>query len=284
MLKRAAALFLFIALILLLSLWGFYLAIRPVKITSTLTPKTFGIDYEPVQFTTSDHVLIKGWFIPNKNPHAKTIVLLHGYPADKGDLLLSRLFLHKDYHLLFFDFRYLGESQGNYTTLGNDEVKDLQAALNYLHTRGIHETGIWGFSLGAAVSLLGASDTGIKAMVAEAPYARLDWMADDYYRIPGVNYVMGYLLRLWSWIFLKIDIMTVQPVQAVKKIQIPLLLIYYKKDRVISYKHALLMQQAAQDNPHVTLITIDDVDHGRLMANDKEMIIDFFAKHLLNSQ
>lgn len=114
-LKVLSLLKLFIVIILFiiaLSLLVFYLAIRPVRIVSTVTPANFGLPYENVVLKTSDHISIKAWFVPNKNPQAKTIVLLHGYPADKGDILPSRLFLHQQYHLLLIDFRYLGESGG----------------------------------------------------------------------------------------------------------------------------------------------------------------------------
>src|SRR5688572_24322435 len=89
-----------VVFILVLSLWLFYVAIRPLKITSNITPKYYGIAYEDVQFKTEDNILIKGWFVPSLKSLAKTIILLHGYPADKGDILSSRLFLHSTYNLL----------------------------------------------------------------------------------------------------------------------------------------------------------------------------------------
>lgn len=226
-------------------------------------------------------MLIKGWFVPNKNPQAKTIVLLHGYPADKGDILPSRLFLHAKYHLLFLDFRYLGESQGSYTTIGKYEVRDLRAALNYLHSKGINEVGVWGLSLGASVALMTATDAPeIKAIIAETPYARLDWIAYDYYTIPGLNYIMGHLLQLYAKLFLNIDVASVRPVDAVTTLQIPLLLIFNKDDHVITYEHALLMQQAAKNNPKAEIIIIDRRRHGQLIENYRDIILQFFAKHL----
>src|SRR3990167_2551615 len=131
---------------LLISLWGFYSAIRPFKITSSITPQKYGITYENVSFRTNDNVLIRGWFIKNRNPHAKTIILMHGYPADKGNILPATLFLHKTYNLLYFDFRHLGESEGYYSTIGKNEVMDLQAAIQYMHKRNINEVGVYGFS------------------------------------------------------------------------------------------------------------------------------------------
>ena len=62
-------------------------AIRPFKIISTVTPRDFGLAYENISFQTTDQVVIRGWFIKHPNPQAKTIIILHGYPADKGNLL-----------------------------------------------------------------------------------------------------------------------------------------------------------------------------------------------------
>ena len=171
------------------SLMGFYFAIRPYRIVSSLTPAAFKLPYENVTLYTKDKIKIRGWFIPNKNPSAKTIILLHGYPADKGNILPSRLFLHQNFNLLFIDFRYFGESAGNYSSIGIFEINDLKAAIDYLHSRGIDSVGVWGFSLGGSVAIMAAAKMpAIKAIVAESAYANLYQMAESYYRIPFVNY------------------------------------------------------------------------------------------------
>src|SRR3990167_11069470 len=182
--------------IIVLSLLGFYLAIRPFRITSSITPKEMGLAYEKVSFRTEDNVLLHGWFIPAKKTPAKTLILLHGYPADKGNILPVMAFLHAKYNLLLFDFRYFGESEGWYSTAGKNEVLDLRAAIQYLGTKGIHEVGVWGFSLGGAVAIMTAPHSPeIKAIVAESSYARLDWMAQEYYRLPLLRYPLASLTR-----------------------------------------------------------------------------------------
>lgn len=257
------------------------MATHPAKITSKINPATYGLRYETIQFMTSDNVLIKGWFIPNNNPTAKTIILLHGYPADKSDILPLLIFLSKQYNLLLFDFRYLGESQGSYSTIGVKEILDLRAALKYLNTRGINEVGVWGFSMGAAVALLTAPNSPeIKAIVADAPYARLDWMANDYFAIPGVNYIVGNLLRFWAWLFLEIDIKNVRPVNAVQKIKVPLLFIYHKRDQVIRYEHMLLIQEAIRNHPRAKIVILDQSHHGEVSANYQNLINDFFDHNM----
>lgn len=270
-----------IVVLLVLSLWGFYNAIRPFKIVSTVTPKDFGIKYESVSFKTKDNVLIRGWFIPHPNPKAKTIVLLHGYPADKGNILPSTIFLHKSYNLLYFDFRYLGGSEGYYSTVGKNEVLDLLAAIQFLHSRGINEVGMWGFSLGGAVALMTAPlAPQIKAIVSESSYARLDLMTYEYYKIPLLKYPLGELTRLWGWLFLHDDIKKISPATAAEKINIPILLIHSKRDQVISYDHALLLQKSLKHNPKAQFLMIENTTHGEHFENYEKVIERFFADNL----
>lgn len=265
------------------SLLAFYSATHPPKIVSSVTPKNFGLNYEVVTFTTEDNVFLHGWFIPAKNPHAKTIILLHGYGGDKGDILLSRVFLHQDYNLLLFDFRYFGENVGSYSTVGVNEIKDIRAALNYLHSRGINEVGVWGLSMGGAVALMAATTMKeIKAIVAESSYARLDMMADIYFRIPLLRYPLGKLMRLWGYIFLGYDAKDISPMEAAAQLTIPILLIHSKSDTQIPYEHMELLQKSLKNNSSAEFLIYEEMPHGGIDAATEKRINEFFAKSIEN--
>jgi dipeptidyl aminopeptidase/acylaminoacyl peptidase len=263
------------------SLLAFYQVIRPSKFISEITPNNFGVRYEKIELITSDHVKLRGWFVPNGNPKAKTIILLHGYPADKGDILPSRIFLHKKYNLFFIDFRYLGESEGSYSTVGKDEVLDLLAAVQYCRERNLREIGVWGFSLGGAVALMAAVNAlEIKAIVAESSYANLDSLAGEYYKIPILNYPFGKLLRLWGWLFLGYDIKHVSPVDSANQLNIPILLIHSKKDRVISFEQAKLFKEKLRNKKNIEFLWFDDLQHGQSFKGYEKTIENFFDKNL----
>lgn len=273
------------ASLVILSLWGFYTAIYPFKLTSSLTPANFGLNFEDISLHTTDNVQIRGWFIPNANPHVPAVILLHGYPADKGDILPLTYFLHKKYHLLYFDFRYLGQSGGSYSTLGKNEVHDLMAAIQFLKDRNINTIGVWGFSLGGAVALMTApSVPDIKAIVAESSYARLDWLAYDFYRIPGLNYILGELMRFWGWLFLGMDIKNISPALSAKAVHIPVLIIHARDDDVIPFRHALLLEDELKYNPHAIFLFHDTGGHGAHLQKDNQAIQDFFDRYLQGGQ
>lgn len=267
--------------LLFTSLWGFYISIKPSKIVSSVTPKDLGLEYEDVTFTTSDGVKLSGWWIPAETPEAKTIVLLHGYPADKGDILPALSLLNEKYNLFLFDFRYLGQSEGKYSTAGAKETDDLSAAISFLKSRGINEVGVYGFSLGGAVALMTAPKVPeIKAIVSESSYARLDLMALELYRIPILRYPLAYLTGIWVKLFLEIDIKNISPIKSAQNLKIPILIIHSKNDEVIPFKNALLLWESLKNNPRAEFWFEENLTHGQLGREYEKRIEIFFLKNL----
>lgn len=263
------------------SLWGFFISVRPQKIYSSDTPKNVGLDYEAIAFTTNDAMILRGWWIPNKNPMAKTIIPLHGYPADKGDILGATAFLAQTYNLLLFDFRGLGESDGAITTAGAQETEDLRAAIRFLEGRGIKEVGVWGFSMGGAVALMTAPETpAIKAIVSRASYARLDIMARALYPLSLAREPLVWTTRLWGLLFLRRDIKNVAPEVSARRLTIPVLLIHSKDDDVIPFSHALRLRESLSNNPRAEFLFLDHLPHGAIPLEEQQRITDFFKRYL----
>jgi dipeptidyl aminopeptidase/acylaminoacyl peptidase len=264
------------------SLWGFYISVKPTKIVSGTTPKDLGLEYEKVSFTTDDNVMLRGWWIPCKTEStAKTIIALHGYPADKGNILPAIAFLSQRYNLLLFDFRYLGESGGTNSTVGAEETRDLRAAVDFLKARGIQGIGVWGFSLGGAVALMAASTVpDIKSLVSESSYARLDLMAPALFQIPVLRYPLAWLTALWARIFLGIRLREVSPEDSARNLAIPVLIIHSQGDYLIPFQHALLLQEALKNNPKAEFWFHDKLPHGHLAAEYQKRILDFFERNL----
>lgn len=266
---------------LLTSLWGFYISVKPPKIISSISPRDLGLDYEDVIIATEDGIELSAWFLPSQKEAAKTIILLHGYPADKGNILPALSFLAENYNLFLFDFRYLGQSRGKYSTAGAKEVGDLLAVIRYLKSRGISEIGIWGFSMGGAVALISAPNAPeIKAIVSESSYARLDLMAQELYRLPLLNYPLAWLTELWARLFLGINLRDISPADSAKNLSIPVLLIHSKNDEVIPFKNALLIQGSLKNNNRAEFWFEENLTHGQLGKKYEQKIEEFFENNL----
>ena len=268
--------------LIVISLWGFYASIRPPKIISPLTPRDLKLGYQDVSFRTADGLTLRGWHIPSAKTTDKTLILLHGYPAEKGDILPGLAFLQRDFNLLLFDFRYLGRSDGSYSTAGAKEVEDLLAAVRFLKTRGVNEVGVWGFSMGGAVALMAIEKVPeINAVIAESSYANLAHMALELFRIPLLNYPVAYLVGLWAKLFLGIDLSDVSPAERVRNSSIPILLIHLVGQRRDPLSHARSLQAALKNNPRAEFWFHEGFAHGQFAADYQSRVGNFFHKNLL---
>lgn len=277
---------LFVAFLIFFSLYGFWTATHPPRYITNLTPKDLGWAFEEVSLTTTDNIKLAAWMIPATNKSDKVVILLHGYPADKANLLQWSSFLHQDFNLFFLDFRYFGNSQGQLTTIGFHEQKDLQTALDYLQNKGFTKIGAMGFSLGGAVAMLTTSKDGrIKAIVSDSTFANIDHMGYAFYKpLLVLKYPLTFLTKLWAQIFLGINADEIAPEKAAENLKIPILLIHSKKDQVIPFENAIHIQKALSSNPKAEFFFLDEGTHGFLPANlqkqYQQKVVEFFNKNL----
>lgn len=135
----------------------------------------------PFKVETVDHHLIAGRHYRHANEQRPVVVVVHGFFNNKDVHLLRKLAvkLSGHYDIVTFDFRGHGKSSGlfGWTT---HEPKDLTAVLEYTKARGYRQVGLLSFSLGAAVSLIVASQRkDIDSLIAvSAPF---DFWKIDYH-------------------------------------------------------------------------------------------------------
>ena len=156
------------------------MSIMPGEWPIYFTPERFKLKYEEVTFESSDGIRLKGRLTPG-NKSNNTIIVMHGYPTNKADVLPFSLFLLKKFNVFLFDFRSFGESQGSHTTAGYKEVNDLDGAVEYLRGRkDVKNIGALGFSLGGSVAIMSKNDD-IKAIVTDSAYSNLNSIVESMY-------------------------------------------------------------------------------------------------------
>ncbi|MBF5043665.1 alpha/beta fold hydrolase [Aggregicoccus sp. 17bor-14] len=131
---------------------------------------------QAAHFTTSDGLGLSGWFVPPRN--GATVVLVHGLGQGRQGLLPeARVLLEAGYGVLLFDLRAHGESAGEATTWGNEERRDVEAALAWVRAQPQVDparVGGLGFSIGAsALADVAARDAGLGAVALVSPYTLL---------------------------------------------------------------------------------------------------------------
>jgi len=266
--------------VLLSSFAGFVFAVRPPRIAVTLRPDDYRLQVERVVIPTEDGLRLAGWYIPR--PGAPAVILLHGYPAEKADLLPIAAALAPRFTVLLLDQRYFGASGGRATTLGWRERHDLVRAIDCLAARGFHQVGVFGLSLGGAVALLAAAeDPRIRAVAAYAPFADLRALG---YELYGWMWYLKYpfvgLLRGWSRLFFGHDITALSPERAAAAITVPVLLVASREDEQIPFGHAERLRRALARNTRSEFVFTDRGRHGELPRGFDASLARFFLLYV----
>lgn len=171
---------LYIVLIIVsLDIFILYMNSHPPRYPLYIPPSKFGLTYEDVSFDSTDGVRLKGWFIKGRGEgRLPAVIVCHGLGANRSDFTeLSAGLSGNGYNVFLFDFRGHGESERRASTFGYLEQRDLLGALNFIRSRNnvdAERIGVYGFSMGGAVAILTAAETGdIKAVISDSSFTSL---------------------------------------------------------------------------------------------------------------
>lgn len=136
-------------------------------------PNELGLEHEDVTFRTEDGLTLSGWFLPARGTARGLVVHFHGNAANiTGHIGLVHWLPDAGYHVLMFDYRGYGKSEGRVTRAGT--IRDGHAALDYARSRPEAEglpLLVYGQSLGGAVAIVVAADRPeVDAVVAESTF------------------------------------------------------------------------------------------------------------------
>jgi uncharacterized protein len=138
------------------------------------SPKSYGLDYDWIQFRSSDGVPLSGWYVPAGPSARGTIIYCHGQNRTRIEMLPMAAFAHGlGYNGLLFDLRHSGLSGGDMGTLGYKERLDVEAAVRYAlaSERAPHPVILWGVSMGASAALMAASETpAVDAVISDSSF------------------------------------------------------------------------------------------------------------------
>ncbi|MBI2528495.1 MAG: alpha/beta fold hydrolase [Candidatus Rokubacteria bacterium] len=263
-----------------LSLLAFWVAVRPPRIAIPLGPEDYRLDPETVSIEADDGVRLAGWLLPRAG--APAVIFLHGYPADKRDMLPLAAALAPRFTVLLMDLRHFGQSGGAVTTLGLRERRDLARVLDVLAARGFARVGVFGFSLGGAVALMTAADDDrIGAVVAYASFADLETLGRElYFWLGPLRYPLVRLMMLWGRLFLGGDLTRPSPLDAARRLGTPVFLIHSRGDEQIPFAHAERLRAALGTNARAEFYFPGRGRHGELPADFLPRVAAFFDAHL----
>lgn len=267
---------------------------HPKRSPISATPDTADLYYDDIEVVTNDDVTIRGWFLPAQKDgesigSQQTLIFAHHYGGSRssdelGTLPFFRQFLTKGYNVIAFDFRNSGLSTGDRTTMGVEEQSDLQAIVEYCNIR--IPTGkivLWGFSMGAAVSLnIGWSIDNVVGVIADSSYNDLSTYCLEALKnwAPVNPTIFSYPVLAMSRYVFGIESEQMSPVDAISKYQDKsVLLIHSHKDALIPVHHATDLYRAS--NPDwCELYILPSENHARAYWDHKEAYLEKVYNHL----
>ncbi|HSJ54947.1 MAG TPA: alpha/beta fold hydrolase [Anaerolineae bacterium] len=198
-------------------------------------PADANLYHRDLTLTTADGLGLSAWYVPAAEGGAPTVLLAHGLLGSKGGMLRFVPWLHEaGYNVMLFDLRGHGDSDPRPTTIGPDEVLDVQAALDWLEAEGVADrvAGL-GLSLGASALVNTAIQDGrLDALILDSLFA--DWSDTDFahgYRLPPEWLVPG----------------VPSPEDLLPRIHVPVFIIHGTADILTHEDHAHRLYEAANE-------------------------------------
>lgn len=255
-------------------------------------PSDYGLVYEEVSFNgplskkEGKDIKLSGWWIPAQvegevKKSRYTVILSHGYHNVRtleGIALfdLVKRITASGYHVMMYDFRHCGFSEGKMSTGGYLERYDLLSAIHYVKTKKhCRHIVLMGWSMGAAVSIMaGAMAKEVKGIIADSPYADLKgYLYENMSRFTKLpRFPFSYLTVSLSGHWLRMNMKEVSPLESAKQLgRRPLLLIHAEEDEVIPYQDTLTIYEAIKEKGQVDYWVPTVKGHIRSYIHEKKM-------------
>ena len=216
-----------------------YAILIPNRKTATISPADHGVTAEAV-LLTSDSIRLHGYhYWPAADAPRGVLILVHGL-GDYNESFIDRAteLTRQGFAVYSFDNRAHGASGGTYTTYGFHEKHDIARIID--RVRIDHPglpVGIWGNSLGGAIALQAlAYDERLVFGVVESTFRELrEIVYDDMEpRFGFRNRFISDLAVDAAGELARFEPDSVRPIEAVREIEQPVLIVHGDADRNIS--------------------------------------------------
>lgn len=219
---------------------------------SSPAPKTHGV-WAGFHCVADDGVALAGLHVPGPIDGG-VYVLAHGFthgiakPATRA--AIGAFAQHGA--VVAADFRGHGKSQGR-SSVGRDEVLDLDAVVRWTRSAGYPAVTVVGFSLGAAVALRQAALGADRPDVVVAVSAPARWYVRESVAMRRLHWLLEHPLAVQMGAALGVRLgepwtdLPRSPVEVAPDIDLPLLLVHGTNDGYFTPAHGIALQDASRD-------------------------------------
>lgn len=212
------------------------------------------------------------------------IIILHGYSVDhRRSCQYIDFFREKGFNILLVDQRSHGESEGQYTTYGSYEVKDLNLWVNLMFEK-LGENcviGVHGHSMGASTALLYSveGEGMVSFIIAEAGYSDAGELLKSKlhkHKIPIFPFYQLTCQRVKAKCGFRIK--DVCPINIVQNSNIPILFIHGDMDELVPCRMGIDMYKAKKDPKDIYIVK--EGMHNTCYSRDKKIYEEVVSKFI----
>ena len=283
---------LLIPVLLILAFVGaIHLGFRAPRLNNDVHPSAHGMNYQAHNVVGQQGSKLSVWWIEAEQPSDTTVVIMHGWGANKSLLLpLAKPFHETGYNVLMLDAHNHGDSESRGVSTMPKFAEDVTSAVSWLQTSApetCQKTVVVGHSVGAAAVLL-ATANGLKTDVVISlasfvhPKLMMQRSLQKVKAVPGLIWLISNYVQ---WVIgHKFDV--IAPITSLANIQQPTLLVHGAEDSVIPLSDFEVLCDAHQ-NEWIKCLEIPEADHDsidKIEAHFRELDA-FIKQHItLNSE
>lgn len=194
---------------------------------------------------------------------SKTVVCLHGHNSCfASQLKYLPIFLSLGYNVFIPDHRRSGLSGGDTVTFGAYEKHDVLDWISELRARRPGDSiALFGESMGAATAIMTAAEIPDAVFLIDyCGYANFEGLLTRYTDNKYIRKAVMPSIRLVCERCFGFDVNECDALEAITRVNCPILIMHSKADKTVNYKNALMLKEAA---PHAELHTFPDSIHAR---------------------
>ncbi len=267
-----------------------HVSFRAPRLANEVLPVNYGLEVQTYEFKGQQGTLLSIWWVEASQPSNTTVVILHGWGANKSVMLpLAKPFHQAGYNLLLIDAHNHGDSENRGVCTMPKFAEDLASAVHWLKQnkpKACRQTIVVGHSVGGAAVLLAAANN-LKAnlfiSIASFVHPKL-MMQRSLQKVKAVPGLIPLISSYVQWVIgHKFD--AIAPITSITKISQPTLLVHGTEDCVIPLSdYHLLCNATSKEN--IKCLEIPEAAHDsieKIEAHFSELH-DFIKNHLSLSE
>ena len=248
--------------------------IEPILID--LVNKAISYPHEDLYVKSFDGLKLHGVLYRFGDESTPVMICFHGYKGNKFRDFAGGLQIFKDlgYNVLLVDQRGHLESEGNHTSFGTNESKDVLPWVNkVIELYGNYvKIALEGISMGGATVLSAASrylPENVKCVVADCPFSspfRVFEYSMKHTKFP--KWIIRFITGSIGKIYMKTDFSKYNSLQTLENNKLPILILHGEKDTVCPFE---MSKELADKYPnYIKLESFKNANHGVSYFDDNE--------------